>query len=224
VGVGTSSFQNRFATQLAALRSADRFEGVVDGTYVNDVLGIGFRVPDSWIVKSLKEVADTKEGRILREDLPDWNEALRQVSDQHLPLVTISAPAWDDPVARLGPHELSPVVVLQLEHVLDDGALDDFDLAPHVNEDLTNFHALIAEYALESGPAATSRFMAPAIEYVARYSMLHADAVEGCPTRERAVYVQHDAAVYAVRCCDYPERHERLSFNFDSVVDSLTFR
>jgi hypothetical protein len=218
------AFDIQCASQLVKLRTSGRFEGIVDGWYVSDILGIGFRLPDGWIVRSLKEVADTKEGRMLRNDLPEWNEALRQVSDQHLPLVTISAPTWDDPRARLGPHELSPVVVLQLEHVIEDEASSMFNFEAHVEEDVANFRALIAEYRLLSGPTLTTAFGPPAIEFVAAYTMLHADAVEGCPTRERALYVHHGSAVYAIRLCDYPERHEKLAFDFDPFLETILFR
>ena len=167
---------------------------------------------------------DTSEGRLLSSHEDDWNEAFRSLSDAHLPIVTVSAPTWDDPIARLGPHELSPVAVLQLEHAISDQDAAAFDLVEHVATDLAYFHAHIEDFELTTPPQRTIFSGCDAVSYSAAYTMLHADAANGCPTREHAIYVQHGSAVYALRACDYPDRSERLSFDFSEFLASVCYR
>ena len=224
MGEGTSRFERRFARELATLRQAGQIAGMSEGTYVNDPLGIGFTLPSGWILRDRREVAETAEGRLLSSHEDDWNEAFRSLSDAYLPLVTISAPPWDDPVARLGPHELSPVVVIQLEQVIADDEGPAFDLWDHVATDLGYFHAHIEDFRLITSPRRATLSDCEAVSYAAAYTLLHADAAQGCPTREHALYVRQGSAVYALRACDYPERSDRLSFDFSPFLASVCFR
>jgi hypothetical protein len=224
MGIGTKEFEQRFATALAALRSSGQVAGVCGRSYVNDLLGIAFALPAGWLLRDLQEVSETAEGRLLSSHEHDWNEAFRSLSDAFLPLVTISAPTWDDPLARLGPHELSPVAVLQFEHAITDEEVATFDLWDHVATDLSYFHAHVEDFRLLVPPSQVTLSECDAVTYSAAYTLLHADAVEGCPTREQAVYVRQDSAIYALRLCDYPDRHPQLSFDFASFLTSVCFR
>jgi hypothetical protein len=224
MGIGTKEFEQRFATALAALRSSRQVAGVYGRSYVNDPLGIAFELPAGWLLRDLQEVAETAEGRLLSSHEDDLNDAFRSFSDAFLPLVTISAPTWDDPRARLGPHELSPVVVLQFEHAVPDEEVPTFDLWDHVATDLSYFHAHVEDFRLLVPPSQLTLSACEAVTYSATYTLLHADAAEGCPTREQAVYVQQDSAIYALRLCDYPDRHPHLSFDFAPFLASVCFR
>jgi len=209
---------------LAELRRSERVAGVSDRTYVNDPLGIAFGLPSGWRLRDTREIADAAEGRMLNSHDNDWNEAFRSLSDVYLPLATISAPTWDDPIARIGPHEISPVAALQFEHAVSAGDSSEFDLHAHVATDLSYFHAYMEDFRLLSGLTRLRFSRCEAVTYTAAYTALHADAVEGCPTREQAYYVLHRSGVYALRLCDYPDRHERLSFDFAPFTATVCFR
>ena len=224
MGIGTEAFSAEYAAELSALRDSARAAGVVEGRYVNDALGIAFELPSGWIARDLREIARTAEGRLLTSHAEELNDAFRSLTEQFLPLVAISAPVWDDPVARLGPHELSPVAALYLEEGLSAAASGDFDLWEHVAVDLAHFHAHIEDYRLLEAPERTSLSGCPAVSYWAAYTFLHADAVEGCPTREWSHYVLHESQVLALRLCDYPDRHARLAHDFRPFVATLRFR
>ena len=224
VGVGQEEFERRFAAELAELRRSRLVAGVVGRRYVHDPLGIAFALPDGWRLRDQQEVADTAEGRLLNSHSDDWNEAFRSLTDTFLPLATISAPPWDDPVARIGPHELVPVAALQFEHAVPDEDASGFDLHRHVVTDLSYFHAHVEDFRLLARPAQVRLSACEAVTYSAAYTVLHADAAEGCPARELAYYVLHGSAVYALRLCDYPDRDERLTFDFAPFVASVCFR
>lgn len=224
MGMGTEAFGRRFRAGLTELRGSHLLAGIAGGVYLNDPLGIAFELPNGWIVRSRQEVAETAEGRLLSSHEQHLNDAFRSLTDAFLPLVTVSARMWDDPVARLGPHELSPVAALQFEHAITDDEAPSFDLRGHVATDVAYFHAHIEDYRLDEGPSGVTLSGCEAIAYRARYTVLHADAVEGCPAREQAFYVRHDSGVYALRLCDYPERHARLAFDFSSFTERVYFR
>jgi hypothetical protein len=224
VGISTGDFERRFRAGLTELRRSHLLAGIADGAYLNDPLGIAVEFPHGWIVRTWPEVADTAEERLLSSHEQNWNDAFRSLTDAFLPLVTVSARTWDDPVARLGPHELSPVAALQFEHAISDDEAPAFALGDHVATDLAYFHAHMEDYRLEGDPSHVTLSRCEAIAYCARYTVLHADAVEGCPARERAFYVRHDSGVYALRLCDYPERHARLAFDFSSFTEQVYLR
>ena len=224
MGIGRAEFERRFASELTVLRRSALVAGVSGRTYVNDPLGIAFGLPDGWLLRELREIADTAEGRMLNSHDNAWNDAFRSLSDVYLPLATISAPTWDDPVARIGPHEISPVAALQFEHAVSAEDSSEFDLYAHVATDLSYFHAHMEDFRLLSRPAHVRFSRCEAVTYSAAYTVLHADSVEGCPTREQAYYVLHGSGVYALRLCDYPDRHERLSFDFAPFAATVCFR
>jgi hypothetical protein len=223
MGIASEGFDKQFAAQLACLRADAAVAGVVDGTFVHDLLGVAFQLLPSWIVRDLQEVARTAEGRLLSSHEDDVNEAFRMLTDEFLPIVTISAPTLDDPSARLGPHEISPVIVLHLDEVLADASVP-FDLADHVATDLAHFHAYVEDYRLTAGPELTTLGGCEAVHFTAAYTFLHADAVEGCPAREEAYYVCHHGAVLALRLCDFPDRDQRLAVDFGPFIQSVSFR
>ena len=224
MGVGTSAFEKQFASELAALRAEEAIAGVVDGTFVHDLIGMAFRLPIDWLVRNLKEVADTAEGRLISSHHDELNDAFRLLSNDFLPIVTVSAPPLDDPVARLGPHEISPVAVLQLEEVISTRGAKRFDLSKHVATDLAHFHGYVENFRLTAPPELATLGGCDAVHYTATYTVLHADAAEGCPMREHAYYVLHRGVVFALRLCDFPERDRRLAFDFDEFVRAIAFR
>lgn len=224
MGIGREEFERRFATELTALRRTREVAGVVGRRYVHDPLGFAFELPEGWRLRDQREVADTAEGRMLNSHSADWNEAFRSLTNAFLPLATISAPTWDDPVARIGPHELTPVAALQFEHAIPDEDAPGFALHDHVATDLAHFHAHIEDFRLLAPPSCVQLSRCEAITYAAAYTVLHADAAEGCPAREHAYYVLHGSAVYALRLCDYPDRDARLTFDFAPFVASVCFR
>jgi len=151
-------------------------------------------------------------------------EVLRSITAEHQPLVVLAAPALDDPIARLGPHEISPVITLHLEEVIPPSDEAAFTLWTHVQIDLAHFHAHLADYRLVVQPEMTSLSEHEGVTYTASYTTFHADAVTGCPVRERTYYFRQGPAVYSLRLCDYPERDLRLAFDFDQVVASVRIR
>ncbi|MDP9353564.1 MAG: hypothetical protein M3P51_18745 [Chloroflexota bacterium] len=224
MGVGSAAFEARFANVLAKLRHAGEMAGVVDGTYVHDVLGIGFALPESWSARDICEVERVAEGRLLNSYDEVFNEVSRSLTASYLPIVVVAAPDLDDPVARLGPHEVTPVITLHLEDTVAASEVATFDLLYHVATDLAHFHARVEDYRLMSGPDHAKISGCDAVSYVATYMMQHADAVGGCPFRERACYFLHGAGIYALRMCDFPELDPRLTFNYNTFVAGVCIR
>ena len=196
-------------------RSAD------ERTFVNPVLGLGFRFPPGWVIRDPIDVARVREGRLLTDYDDLFNEIHRGLTDQYLPVVTVAPPPLDDPVARLGPHEIAPVITVHLEPTIDPDASD---LWGHVMIDLAHFHARVQDYRLIERPSRVAVSECAAVTYTATYTFLHADAVGGCPTRERCIYVHQDPPLYEIRMCDYPERDPRLAYDFDEFVGTICIR
>jgi hypothetical protein len=224
LGVGHEAFEARFARELASLRQSSRTAGLVAGTYVDEAHGFGFVLPPGWGVRDPREVERVAEGRLVNSHHEELNDAFRSLTSDFLPLVVIAAPELDDPAARLGPHELGPVVAIHLEETISAKAAPKFDLWRHVAVDLAHFHGHIEDFRLLRKPARTTLSGCEAVTYRAAYTVLHADAVEGCPARERTFYVRQDRAVYGVRMCDYPDRDPRLEFDFDGFEKQIWFR
>jgi hypothetical protein len=224
VGIGHNAFEVLFAEELATIRRTPRAARVVAETYVNDVLGFGFSIPAGWSVQGLREVERVAEGRLVSSHDDLFNDALRSLTTEFLPLVVVAAPELADPAGWLGPHEISPVAAVHLEEAISADSAFTFDLWDHVATDLAHFHGHVEDYRLLVEPARTILSGCEAISYAATYTILHADAVEGCPARERTYYVRQDRAVYGIRMCDYPERDPRLAFDFDSFVQSIRLR
>ena len=224
MGIGEMEFERRFASELADLRDSQRVAGVIGGRYVHDPLGIAFDLPHGWRLRDLQEISDANEGLLLSSHNDELNDAHRSGRDLYLPLVAISAPTWDDPVARIGGHELSPLVALQFEHAIPDDETSTFDLQDHVATDLSYIHAYVEDFRLLGPPAPVQLSGCAAITYTAAYTALHADDAEGCHVCEQTYYVLHESAVYALRLLAYPDRHERLAFDFAPFVRTVCFR
>lgn len=224
MGVGHEAFEARFAGELAALRESSLAAGAVAGTYVDGALGFGFVIPPGWRVRDLGEVERVAEGRLLNSHQEQHNEAFRSLTPDFLPLVVIGAPELDDPVARLGPHDIFPVVAIHLEETIPAKAVARFDLWQHVAVDLAHFHGHMEDFRLLGKPARTTLSDCEAVTYLAAYTVLHADAAKGCPARERTFYVRQDRAIYGVRMCDYPDVDPRLAFDYDDFVRGICFR
>lgn len=221
MGIGKDAFDARFATELKALSGMGLTAGVVGRTYVHQALGIAFDCPPDWTLRDLSDVAKGIEGRRINSQLEPLNEAIRAAALEQLPLVVVAAPILDDPVARLGPDEIEPLMGVQLEETVDPAAESTFDLLEHVNRGLFYSHALMEDYRLLERPERTTLSGCDAVAYCAAYTTLHADAVDGCPVRERTYYVRRGTAIYTIRMVDYPDRDPRLAFDFSSVVDSI---
>lgn len=222
MGIGADAFRRAFAAQLCAIELEGAEAGFIDGVYVDPVYGFGFACPPDWRGGDLTSLGRTAEGRLLNSHDDRANDAVREVSQEHLPLAVTLAPALDDPVARIGPIPVAPLVSVHLE--AEFAGDEDHDLLAWVREDLAIMHGLIEDYRLVEGPARLVLSACDAVTFTVTYTMLHADAVEGCPTRERAVYVLQDPTVYAFRMCDYPRRDPRLAFDFDEIVASILIR
>jgi hypothetical protein len=138
-----------------------------------------------------------------------------------LPLAVVAAPMLDDPIARLGPDEIVPLIAVMLEETVEPAAESTFDLLERVNTGLFYRHALMEDYRLLERPERTTLSGCDAVTYCAAYTTLHADAVDGCPFRERSYYFRRGPDIYTIRMGDYPDRDPRLAFDFTSVVNSI---
>jgi hypothetical protein len=161
------------------------------------------------------------EARRINSHLELVNEAIRVASLQQLPLAVLAAPILDDPIARLGPDEIRPLITMFLEDTVDPAAEPTFDLLEHVNSHLFYSYALLEDYRLLERPARTTLSGCDAVTYRAAYTMLHADTVDRCPVRHRSYFVRRGPDVYSIRMADYPDRDPRLAFDFTGVVESI---
>lgn len=221
MGIGQDAFDARFATELEALSGMGLAAGLVGRTYVHPALGIAFTCPPDWTLPDLSDVVKGIEGRRINSELEPLNEAIRAASLQQLPLVVVAAPMLDDPIARIGPDEIRPLITVLLEDTVDPAEESTFDLLEYVNTNLFYSHALMEDYRLLERPQRTTLSGCDAVTYRAAYTTLHGDAVDRCPFRDRAYYVRRGPAIYSIRMGDYPDRDPRLAVDFGSVVDSI---
>jgi hypothetical protein len=225
MGIGRREFIGTFAAVLASLsQTTSAAAAVVDRTYINRKLGLGFTTPDKWIFRDLKDVGEMAAGRLISEDDDELNTIFQSLTEAHLPLVVVSAPQLAIPEARFGPHEIAPVISVHLEDTLPIRGRDPhlpFDLREHVAIDLDHFHELVAGFRLLKDPRRITLSNCEAIEYWATYPFLHEALPTGCPVRERTIYVTQNPAIYGIRMCDYPERSSLLTHDFDGFVKTI---
>lgn len=224
MGIGEEQFRQQFASELSNLESSGQAAGTIQNTYVNTLLGIAFTYPAGWKIHDLNEIARVREGNLVNSHEEDLNEVLRELADDFTPLVAIGAPELDDPQARFGPHEINPAISLQLEEILLPEEIPEFELWDHVMTDLANFHGHMEDYRLLTNPIRLSISRSDAVQYSAAYTFLHADAVGGCPVRERDIYFYQSPIVFSLKMYDYPERDARLVYDFDDFVDTIVIR
>jgi hypothetical protein len=226
--VGQDSFDARFAAELTALREMGAAAAVVGGTFVHEPLGIAFTSPPGWTLRDLREVEEFVQGRLTnsRTDVVNaaFNEVMREISALFLPVMVLAAPPLDDPIARFGPHEIGPLITILREEVVDPAAESDFDLLTSVNEAVALSRFSLEDYRLLRSPERTILSGYEAVTYSAAYTVLHVDAVGGCPFRERAYRFRRGSAIYSIRMGDYPDRDPRLAFDYTGVVDSICLR
>lgn len=156
MGIEHNAFELLFADELASMRHTSQAAAVISGTYVNEVLGLGFSIPAGWSVRDLREVERVAEGRLVSSHEELLNDAFRSLTAEFLPLVVVAAPELDDPAGWLGPHEISPVIAVHLEEVIPIDRLSTFDLWDHVATDLAHFHGHVEDYRLLEEPQRTT--------------------------------------------------------------------
>jgi hypothetical protein len=228
MSVGHDTFDARFATELAALHEMGAAAAVVEGTFIHEPLGIAFTSPAGWTLRDLREVEEFVEGRLAnsRTDVVNaaFNEAIREISAQFLPVMVVAAPPLDDPIARFGPHEIAPLITIAHEGEVDPAAESDFDLLARVNGTVALSRFSLEDYRLLRSPERTVLSGNDAVTYWAAWTVLHVDAVGGCPFRERAYFFQRGSAIYSIQMGDYPDRDPRLAFDYTGVADSICLR
>lgn len=224
MGIGEAQFRQQFAAELSRLESSGQAAGTIGNAYVNTLLGIAFTYPAGWKVHDLKEIERVREGNLANSHEEELNEVLRELAEDFTPLVAMGAPELDDPAARFGPHEINPAISLHLEEILLPEDIPGFTLWEHVMTDVAIFHAHIEDYRLLARPTPISISEGEAVQYSAAYTFLHADAVGGCPVRERDIYFYQSPIVFCLKMYDYPERDTRLIYDFDEVVATIVLR
>jgi hypothetical protein len=197
--------------------------GLVGSRFIDRPLGIAFTVPTGWIIRELREVLETAAGRMINEYDDAFNEALQSIAADHLPLVAISAPTWDHPIARLGHHEIAPIIALSRTQP-EEARTPTFDLWNWVMDDLALFHANLEDYRLIRAPQPTILSDLPAVTYACAYSQRHMDAVEALPVREETFYWRQAGGILELRLCDYPTRHSRLTHDFSGFSSGVILR
>lgn len=212
-------FDRRFADQLHALRTAGSSAGLVGGWYLHSALGVGFACPAGWIARDMEEIAPVAEGKMVNSHEELLNEILQSNASEHLPLVVVAPPELDDPIARLGPHEIAPLIALHLETEPVSPLL-----VEHVRGDVALFHAHMEDYRLLSALQPLRISDHEAIGYIASYRQGHMDAASWCPVRERAFYIKHGLFIYELRLCDYPDVDPRLAFDFGDFARGIVLR
>jgi hypothetical protein len=224
VGIGQEAFDARFAEQLLALREMGSSAGVVGSTFVHADLGVAFDCPAGWTLRDQKDVQEGIEARLISRDNELVNKVMRELSAKYMPLAVLAAPTLDDPIAHLGPHEITPLITLMHEHTMESDEAPTFDLLEYVNSNLFYQRVFLQDFRHLQRPERTTLSESDAVLSLATYTALMEGAVEDIPFRERSYHFTRDRDVYTIRMGDYPDRDARLAFDFSDVVSSICLR
>lgn len=221
MGIGQKAFDARFANELRTLSEMGSTAGVVGSTYIHQRLGIAFDCPPGWTLRDDAELKEAMEARLISRDNDVLNKAIRAMAVQDLPIAVIAAPTIDDPIAHLGPHEITPLISLMHDDPIDPDEEATFDLLQHITASLFYSHALLQDYRLLERPKRTTLSGCDAVTYTAAYTAMIGNAVEGCPFREHAYFFTRGSDIYTLRMGDYPDWDPKVAFDYSEVVSSI---
>ena len=215
----SGSLRERIGSLLDTDSDSPNSVSIVGNTYINRRLGLAFAYPRGWLFEDATSLLDTAEGRLWDPENDRVTEVMRELTEQHLPVVSVAAPLREDGIDRVGDVEFRPAVVVHCDSECE--PVEAFSLQRHVEIDLEHFRALAPQFEILAKPKTREISGHPAVEYIATYPYYHEQVPDDILVRERALYVARCPTIFEVRMVDFPERDERLSFDFDPFVSSL---
>jgi hypothetical protein len=233
MGIGRREFLRVFGPLLATIATKPSTSAcLLDDTYVNRQLGIGFTKPHGWSFADAEEMAAVKTGQLLEIDDAEYAASLIESAD--LPYVAVKGPElqsnkWITPSAQFyltrDPSEISAedrVVEQLLQATFGKPAVKrkmPVFTPPMqvVRRDWQGCRGLLAQFRVTSLPQEACISNCRAAEYTARLLYRHVEIPEGRTIRMKTIAVESQKRFHLIRLSD----SEEYPFDFSSFLSTL---